>query len=262
MTGLFKIVAEMAFELPPERLDFIADQAEKMQTSVDTSKLKKAWGVNTDSALFESFFANIEKLHISGPRLAIAIRSAAATACRSEKMGQTELLWTGPETSAVPLRYTEQALCELINSAQRKLFIVCFVAYKAEAVVNALNSAILRNVEVNFLLEKSKSFGGTVEIDSIHSLKSQLPGAKFYIWNTSKEKSSASVHAKCAIADDRIALITSANLTEKAMSNNMELGVMLRKGQLPRQLYKHFEALISEKIILSVDDCCELTYKG
>lgn len=30
----------------------------------------------------------------------------------------------------------------------------------------------------------------------------------------------------------------------------MELGVMLRKGNLPRQLHKHFEALISEKIII------------
>ena len=125
-----------------------------MQTSINISKLKKAWGVNTDSALFERFFANhlnVEKTHISGTELATAIRSATATSCYSTKQGQVELLWTGPETSAVPLRYTEQALCELINAAQRKLFIVSFVAYKADAVINALNSAILRNVEVNLI---------------------------------------------------------------------------------------------------------------
>ena len=40
MTDLFNIVAEMAFELPPERLDFIAAQAEKMQTSINISKHK------------------------------------------------------------------------------------------------------------------------------------------------------------------------------------------------------------------------------
>ena len=163
------------------------------------------------------------------------------------------LLWTGPETSAVPLRYTEQALCELINAAQRKLFIVSFVAYKADAVINALNSAILRNVEVNFLLEKSKKFGGSVDIDSIQNLKNQLPGAKFYTWFTKNEPNLAVVHAKCAVADDKFALITSANLTGKAMSDNMELGVMLRKGNLPRQLYKHFESLIAEKIIILTD---------
>ena len=253
MTDLFNIVAEMAFELPPERLDFIAVQAEKMQTSINISKLKKAWGVNTDSALFERFFANVEKTHISGTELATAIRSATATSCYSTKQGQIELLWTGPETSAVPLRYTEQALCELINAAQRKLFIVSFVAYKADAIIKALNSAILRNVELSLLLERSKNFGGAVEIDSIQNLKSQLPGAKFYIWDAHDEKHSASVHAKCAIADEKIALITSANLTGKAMTENMELGVMLRKGNLPRQLHKHFESLIAEKIIILTD---------
>ena len=147
------------------------------------------------------------------------------------------------------MRYTEQALCELINAAQRKLFIVSFVAYKADAVINALNSAILRNVEVNFLLEKSKDFGGSVDIDSMQNLKNQLPGAKFYTWFTKNEPNLAVVHAKCAVADDKFALITSANLTGKAMSDNMELGVMLRKGNLPRQLHKHFEALITENII-------------
>lgn len=249
MTNLFNIVAEMAFELPPERLDFIAVQAEKMQTSINISKLKKAWGVNTDSALFERFFVNVENSHISGGELATAVRSAMATSCYSVKQGQVELLWTGPETSAVPLRYTEQALCELINAAQRKLFIVSFVAYKADAVINALNSAILRNVEVNFLLEKSKNFGGSVDIDFMQNLKNQLPSAKFYTWFTKNEPNLAVVHAKCAVADDKFALITSANLTGKAMSDNMELGVMLRKGNLPRQLHKHFEALITENII-------------
>ena len=248
----FNIIAEMAFELPPERLEFIAFQAEKMQMGINILKLKKSWGVNSDSALFESFFANIEKTHITGTELAMAIRSATATSRYSAKQGQVELLWTGPETSVVPLRYTEQALCELINSAQRKLFIVSFVAYKADAIIKALNSAILRNVEVSFLLERSKNSGGTIEIDSIQNLKSQLPGAKFYIWDDD-ETSSAAVHAKCAIADDKIALITSANLTGKAMTENMELGVMLRKGNLPRQLHKHFESLIAENIIILTD---------
>lgn len=249
MENFYNVIAEIAFELPPERLDLIAVQAEKMLTSIDIPKLKKAWGVNTDSYLFKKFFSLIDQTHISGNELAIALRSAVATSLLSGKMGQVELLWTGPETSVVPLRYTEQALCELINAAQKSLFITSFVAYGASAVIDALKVALLRNVKANFLLEKSKDFGGSVEIDSIQLLKKQLPDAKFYIWNSTNENQTASVHAKCAIVDDKIALITSANLTNRAMSENMELGVILREGHLPRQLYKHFEALISEKII-------------
>lgn len=250
MKNLFNIIAEMAFELPPDRLNFIATQAEKMNDSINIVKLKKAWGVNTDSHLFNLFFTQIKHTHISGLGLSTAIRSAITTSSYSEQKSQIELLWTGPETSVVPLRHTEQALCELINAAQRKLFIVSFVAYKAELIINALNAAMLRNVEINFLLEKSKNSGGSIEIDSIQNLKNQLPGAKFYTWHSND--TSASVHAKCAIADDKFALITSANLTGKAMSDNMELGVMLRKGNLPKLLKKHFEALISENIITSI----------
>ena len=43
MTDLFNIVAEMAFELPPERLDFIAVQAEKMQNQCSHPKIFLVW---------------------------------------------------------------------------------------------------------------------------------------------------------------------------------------------------------------------------
>ncbi len=41
------------------------------------------------------------------------------------------------------------------------------------------------------------------------------------------------MHAKAAVADSRVAFLTSANLTEAALERNMELGVLIRGGTLP-----------------------------
>ena len=46
------------------------------------------------------------------------------------------------------------------------------------------------------------------------------------------------------MAIDRLLLITSANLTEFALSLNMELGLLICGGELPGQVRQHFERLI------------------
>ena len=72
---------------------------------------------------------------------------------------------------------------------------------------------------------------------------------EFYEWDrTSTDLSAtASVHAKCAVADGNIAFVTSANLSEAAMERNMELGVLLRGGQVPGLLDRHLAALVTTK---------------
>lgn len=53
------------------------------------------------------------------------------------------------------------------------------------------------------------------------------------------------MHAKCAVADRRVAFVTSANLTGAAMTDNMELGLVVRGGDVPRRIANHFDALIT-----------------
>jgi len=60
---------------------------------------------------------------------------------------------------------------------------------------------------------------------------------------------SASVHAKCAVADSRLAFITSANLTSAALERNMELGLLLRGGTVPDRLHAHLAALVTTKVV-------------
>ena len=53
------------------------------------------------------------------------------------------------------------------------------------------------------------------------------------------------MHAKAAIADEQVAFVTSANLTGSAIEANMELGLLVRGGSVPRRLERHFRALMS-----------------
>jgi len=57
-----------------------------------------------------------------------------------------------------------------------------------------------------------------------------------------------SFHAKCALADKKILLISSANLTQYALELNMELGVLIKRGTFPNIIAEHFDALIREGI--------------
>lgn len=52
------------------------------------------------------------------------------------------------------------------------------------------------------------------------------------------------LHAKCAVADGRRPLVSSANLTEHAQWLNMELGVLVEGGDTPRRAQRHWSALI------------------
>jgi len=147
------------------------------------------------------------------------------------------------------VRQTEEALLQVIRAAKKDLFIVSYVVYAIPNVMDALQDAQERNVTMNFLLEQSLEAGGKVSVDSIATLKSRLPAAHFHIWKQPNAKVPAAVHAKCAVADGETAMITSANLTDKAMNDNMEIGILLNGGIVPKQLSAHFHALITEKII-------------
>ena len=51
------------------------------------------------------------------------------------------------------------------------------------------------------------------------------------------------IHAKCAVADERLAVISSANLTRWALEANMELGILIHGGAAPERIAQHLTEL-------------------
>jgi phosphatidylserine/phosphatidylglycerophosphate/cardiolipin synthase-like enzyme len=60
-----------------------------------------------------------------------------------------------------------------------------------------------------------------------------------------------------AVADGKTLLISSANLTEHAMTLNMEMGILVSGGEWPGRVVQHFQQLIADGKLVSltrVDD--------
>ncbi|MHB9068760.1 MAG: DISARM system phospholipase D-like protein DrmC [Sedimentisphaerales bacterium] len=253
MCNLWESISEIALELHPDIAEVLAQKISSLRNLDDLERTVHNLGPSISKE-------SVEKLKISWKEfpevtpieIASALRGASTAIYRSERNGAIELVWTGPPTGLVPTRHTEQVLLEVIESANHKLFIVSFVAYNIESVIRSLEKAIARKVQTSVLLESSKTHGGKVDIDSIHTVQSRIPSAKFYRWKSNSTNTGGSVHAKCAVSDSNLAFITSANLTMAAMEKNMELGILVRGGNLPKTLQRHLESLVITDLIESI----------
>lgn len=247
---IWKVIADIGIELHPDRINAIAEQLSKISSVNEFYNAHSSFG----SMAYKPIMLALEKAWSKNPgissiELAAALRGASKTASIMENRESVEMVWTGPFTGLVSCRHTEQVLIEVIGSARWRLFIVSFVTYDIESINKALQDAAGRNVEINILLEASKLRGGKIEFDSLVSFREMIPSANLYEWNPKSKFieqenwRNGAVHAKCAVADGKLAFITSANLTRAAMENNMELGVLIRGGNLPERLERHLEAL-------------------
>jgi phosphatidylserine/phosphatidylglycerophosphate/cardiolipin synthase-like enzyme len=114
-------------------------------------------------------------------------------------------------------------------------------------------AAARRGVEISLIFE-SPDVGKTA-FAAIKAMGKELETlSKIYVWPfDQRPRDSAgrygSLHAKCAVADEGAVLISSANLTEFALALNMELGLLVRGGDVPGQVVGHLRRLIGSGIL-------------
>lgn len=182
---------------------------------------------------------------------------AAQAAAEVERLSQTvDLVWTGPKTSQVPVSMNAEALNELVDAAHEHLLVVSYATYQMPSLMKRMATAVGRGVAVDLVLEfhgdKADQPQGW---DPVAGLGGALPaGVKVYQWPVELREQTdwgkvGYLHVKCAVADGREALVSSANLTVYAMEMNMELGVMVRGGTVPAQIAQHFRSLIDEGVL-------------
>lgn len=256
MNNIWNIIAELGLELHPARVGALANLIKSINSGDDFPKIRRNLSPNMNVKLIDLLEQSWKQnKQLSSSEIASALMSASLTAELASSRGSVEMVWTGPSSNLVPIRHTEQVLKEVIESAKTKLFVVSFVAYDVPSIHAALNKAIERNVSVDILVESSQSTHSKIQVDSVPKMKSSVPKANIHIWDQSQspQKMIGVVHAKCAVADDYIAFITSANLTTAAMEKNVELGVLIKGGDLPARLDQHLRSLIVSDIFKKVN---------
>jgi phosphatidylserine/phosphatidylglycerophosphate/cardiolipin synthase-like enzyme len=56
------------------------------------------------------------------------------------------------------------------------------------------------------------------------------------------------LHAKLMAADEKVAVVGSANLTDRALADNIELGVIIRDPHAVERVVRHFRSLMKPGI--------------
>jgi phosphatidylserine/phosphatidylglycerophosphate/cardiolipin synthase-like enzyme len=180
---------------------------------------------------------------LTGIAVATGLR-AASSAIADPTIAQIEVVCTGPSSDSTPVRFTSEVVCQLIDRATSHVLIVSYAAYTVPRVIEALDAASTRGVAITLVLE------------SPEKLKNASLGkyTKYpvYVWPMSERPPNASLHAKVVSVDGKSVLLTSANLTQAAYDQNIELGVLVHGGTAASEIEAHFFGLVAQEILVSL----------
>lgn len=192
----------------------------------------------------------------SSRAIAAALLSATYTSNTIRENLAIELVWTGPESTSIPIRRTDQVLLQLIRECREELILISFAIYKVPEVVQALLKALERGIKLRIIAETPESGDGKIPFGIQSTFGTEiLSQSQVLVWPKEKRPVDAngkygSLHVKGAIVDQTKLFITSANLTEYALSLNMELGVLVESDDLAKQLISQINDLLSKEILI------------
>jgi phosphatidylserine/phosphatidylglycerophosphate/cardiolipin synthase-like enzyme len=184
----------------------------------------------------------IAQLDGKNPAFVSGALAGAATAIHRARARQTiDVVWTGPESGIATSRLTAATVIGLVAEARREILLVSYATMTEPGLNAALAEAAGRGVEITLVTERNTDNPG------YHGTDVPFPGLRAIRlhWPATQRASGASLHAKVIVVDDEIALVTSANLTSRAMEANLECGILVRGGPQPSAIRAHVNALWS-----------------
>lgn len=188
---------------------------------------------------------------VSAAGLALAVE-AAGHACDLDRDRSVRPVWSGPDAGQ-PVRLTASVMAEVIDAAKRRLLVVSFAAYKIPQVMAGLEAAAQRGVVVDIVLETAEDSGGALSFDQLPAF-ARLVEVRVWHWpGHMRPEAGGSLHAKAIVADDEVALVTSANLTGHALSHNIELGLLARDRSAASGITSHVDGLMREGFLVRFD---------
>jgi phosphatidylserine/phosphatidylglycerophosphate/cardiolipin synthase-like enzyme len=192
-------------------------------------------------------------------RVAWGLRAASDAIQLARTKQQVELVWSGPPIVQSVFRRTDMVWVDLVAEAKREVWLASFSCGSVGEVERALLGALSRGVTVHCLFERSSDCEGYLGVEGFRKLDDRLlrKGA-FYRWPGDRRERDPQdrpglMHAKALVVDRASMFVSSANLSDAALSRNIEVGVVVRGGVQPRWLAERFEALVATRIIEPFD---------
>jgi phosphatidylserine/phosphatidylglycerophosphate/cardiolipin synthase-like enzyme len=168
---------------------------------------------------------------------------AARYAQRASEVS-VETVWSGPASHHVPVRATAAVLADIVAEARHELLLMTYSARPHPPLTDALHSAVGCGVAVHVVVETLQGAGSALSGDEPYQAFTGINGIELWHWPTARRtEPGAKMHAKLALADRRVLLITSANLTQSGVAKNVEAGLLIRGGTAPQRAAEHVDAL-------------------
>jgi phosphatidylserine/phosphatidylglycerophosphate/cardiolipin synthase-like enzyme len=175
---------------------------------------------------------------------------------RGDRIG-LDLVWTGPEAAASTARDTAVVMRSMFAQARDRVLVAGYAFDTGGALFEPLHRAMLeRGVRVQMFLNIPRARKGT-ECDQHARAFLQQHLMKNWPWQdvaypefyfdprTAQQDSVESLHAKCVVVDNHLALIGSANFTDRGQTRNIEIGVLVDDADFGTEVTAQWQGLVS-----------------
>ncbi|HWT94811.1 MAG TPA: DISARM system phospholipase D-like protein DrmC [Solirubrobacteraceae bacterium] len=177
----------------------------------------------------------------TGPGIALALR--VGLLARVDARARRALpVWTGPGATGEQ-RLTASVLHELVAGARERILLVSYAAYTLSDLAADLADAVARDCTVDVVFETEEDSSGGYH--GPHSTPfGAVEGIRRWRWPADQRPAGAALHAKLLVVDGCRALLGSANLTHRALSANLEAGLLVRDPEVAGELESHVLGLM------------------
>ncbi|MEU6771719.1 DISARM system phospholipase D-like protein DrmC [Streptomyces sp. NPDC046759] len=228
-----RLLAALCDRLPEDRIA-VVEQVLRAATGPGDASLARFIAAQSAAGLAQQLSEILRVWRSELPdTTGVGLALALATARSIPRPRPAQVTVSGPVSASISARLTSGVAVEVVRSARTSLLIASFAAHGARSVVAEIGRAVGRGVRVDLLLEESTQAAAAF---------AALPDA-VHVYH--RVGSSGVLHAKLIAADRHTALLGSANLTDRALSDNIELGVVLRDPHLVEPLVDHFRWLLA-----------------
>lgn len=179
---------------------------------------------------------------LTGDGVALALRVGLG-ARRDADTRRSRPVWTGPGAMG-DQRLTSAVLHELVVHARERILLVSFAAYTLAELATDLEEAVHRGCDVDVVFETEEDSAGAYSGPQSKPFGA-VTGARRWRWPSDHRSPGAVLHAKLLVVDGRRALVGSANLTHRALTANLEAGILIEDHELAAELEAHVRSLIS-----------------
>jgi phosphatidylserine/phosphatidylglycerophosphate/cardiolipin synthase-like enzyme len=245
VTAAFEAAAvALAAEVGPDRLRRLADaiEAGNRSSALAVAGLEGPVTARVLAAA-EPMTAQVAAAHLRGLAAGYAHRAAAVRA---------ELVWTGPTAFDVPVRSTAQVLTDLVNGASSELILATYAARPHPPLLAALGAATARGVPVWIVVETLAGAGSALQGEQPAKAFVEVPEIPLFTWTVDRRPDGARMHAKLAVADERVLFVSSANLTAAGIGSNIEAGLLVKGGAAPRRAAEHLRAMRRDGLLVRI----------